>query len=122
MGIFKKIITIIGGLFLGILLMLSFAIPYVAAPIIITFVSLIVVCVYLVKEDISLSNRAKAKSFYCPFKKMLVDAKFRPSIFSYRSYDDVLKCSAFEGGVRCKKKCLDIPEIKFDSRPSIVRV
>lgn len=122
MGVFTKIIAIIGGILLGILFMLSFAIPFIAGPILIAFVSLVAVCAYLIKEDSSLSHRAKTKSFYCPFRRMLVDAKFRPSIFSYRSYDDVMKCSAFEGGVRCKKKCLDIPEIKLDSRPSIVKV
>lgn len=121
MGIFSKIIAIIGGIFLGILLMLSFAIPFVAAPILIAFASLIGVCVYFIKEDSSLSHRAKTKFFYCPFRKMLVDAKFRPSIFSYRSYDDVLKCSAFEGGVRCKKKCLNIPEIKLDAGSAAVK-
>ena len=111
------VVSIIGGLILAILFVLSFAIPFVTIPIMIAFVSLIGVSFYFIKEDRSLAHRTAMKSFYCPFRKMIVDAKFRPSLFSYRSYDDVLKCSAFKDRVRCQKRCLDMPDLKYDHRP-----
>jgi hypothetical protein len=85
---------------------------------ILAFVSLVAVSFYLLIESRSLSHRSAMKSFYCPFRKMIVDAKFRPSIFTYRAYDDVLKCSAFKDRVRCQKRCLNMPEFKFDSQPA----
>ncbi|MFI5323915.1 MAG: hypothetical protein ACHQ6U_10365 [Thermodesulfobacteriota bacterium] len=117
MGKFNIFISIIAGLILSVLLLVSFVVPFVAIPILAAFVSLVGVSFYLLKEDRSLAHRAALKSFYCPFRKMIVDAKFRPSLFTYRTYDDVLKCSAFKDRVRCQKRCLEMPELKFDHRP-----
>ncbi|HVY55127.1 MAG TPA: hypothetical protein VHC46_05160 [Thermodesulfobacteriota bacterium] len=120
MGKFNIVLSVFGGMILAVLLLLSFAIPYVVLPIAAAFGSLIVVSLYLLKEDRSLSGRAAVKTFYCPFRKMIVEAKLRPSIFAYRTYDDVLKCSAFKDRVRCQKRCLNMPEIKSDPRPVVV--
>ena len=117
MGKFNKVISIImAGIILSVLLLLSFL--FVPFAFILAFVSFVVVSFYLLKEDLSLSHRSAMKSFYCPFRKMIVEAKFRPSIFTYRTYDDVLKCSAFKDKVRCQKRCLDMQELKFDSPPA----
>jgi len=120
MGKFNIVLSIFGGLILAVLLLISFAIPYVVLPIIIAFGSLVAVFVYFLKEDSSLSRRAAIKTFYCPFRKMNVEAKLRPSIFTYRTYDDVLKCSAFKDKVRCQKRCLNMPELNSDSQPVAV--
>lgn len=117
MGKFNIVISIFGGLILAVLLLISFAIPYVVLPIIVAFGSLVLVSVYFLKEDSSLSHRAAMKTFYCPFRKMVVEAKFRPSLFTYRTYDDVLKCSAFKDRVRCQKRCLNMPELNSEPRP-----
>ena len=116
MGKFNIVLSIFGGLILAVLLLISFAIPYVVLPIIIAFGSLVAVFVYFLKEDSSLSRRAAIKAFYCPFRKMNVEAKLRPSIFTYRTYDDVLTCSAFKDKVRCQKRCLNMPELNSDSQ------
>ncbi len=116
MGAFKAFLLIIG---LGILIVVSLIglmIPYAFGAIAIAFVSVFFVCAYLFKENISLSNRSALKTFYCPFRKMVVNAKFRPSIFTFRTYDDVLKCSAFKDKVRCKKLCLNLPDEKLETQ------
>ena len=116
MGTFKTVLLIIG---LGILIVVSLIglmIPYALGAIVIAFVSVFFVCAYLLEENISLSNRSSLKNFYCPFRKMVVNAKFRPSIFTFRTYDDVLKCSAFKDKVRCKKLCLDLPDEKLETQ------
>lgn len=116
MSKFDMVISIFGGMMLAILLLLSFALPYIVVPIAIGFGSLVFVAVYFLKEARSLSHRVAMKKFYCPFRKMVVEAKLRPSLFTYRTYDDVLKCSAFKDRVRCQKRCLNLPEIKTESR------
>lgn len=120
MGKFNIVISIFAGMLLTVLFLLSFVVPYIVLPIVVALVSLVAVSIFMVKEDHSLSHRSAMKTFYCPFRKMIVEAKFRPSIFTYRNYDDVLKCSAFKDKVRCRKRCLDMPEVKFDSQPEAV--
>ena len=120
MGKFNIVLSVFGGMILAVLLLLSFAIPYVVLPIAAALGSLVLVSIYFLKEDRSLSDRAALKTFYCPFRKMIVEAKLRPSIFAYRTYDDVLKCSAFKDRVRCQKRCLNMPEFKSDPRPVAV--
>jgi hypothetical protein len=122
MGKFNIVISIIAGLILSVFFVLSFVIPFIAVPILVAFVSLIAVSVYLLEEDRSLAHRSVMKNFYCPFRKMIVDAKVRPSMFMYRTYDDVLTCSAFKDRVRCQKRCLDMPELKYDHRSMPVSV
>jgi len=115
MGKFNKVISIIvAGITLSVLLLLSFL--FVPFAFILAFVLLVAVSFYLLEEDRNLSHRSVMKSFYCPFRKTIVEAKFRPSIFTYRTYDDVLKCSAFKDRVRCQKRCLNMPELKSDSQ------
>ena len=118
MGKFNIVISIIVGLFISVLCILS--IVFVPIAFVLAFVSLVTVSMYLLKEDRSLSHRSAMKTFYCPFRKMIVEAKFRPSIFTYRTYDDVLKCSAFKDKVRCQKRCLNMPELKSNSQPAAV--
>ncbi|HET7289496.1 MAG TPA: hypothetical protein VFJ67_03580 [Thermodesulfobacteriota bacterium] len=120
MGKFNIVLSVFGGMILAVLLLLSFVIPYVILPIAAALGSLVLVSIYFLKEDRSLSDRAAMKTFYCPFRKMIVEAKLRPSIFAYRTYDDVLKCSAFKDRVRCQKRCLNMPEFKSDPRPVAV--
>lgn len=120
MGKFNIVLSIFGGMILAVLLLLSFALPYIVLPIAAALGSLVLVSLYFLKEDRSLSDRVAMKKFYCPFRKMVVEAKMRPSIFTFRSYDDVLKCSAFEDRVRCQKRCLDLPEIKSEPDPLAV--
>ena len=110
MGKFSKLTT--AGIFT--VLFLS-SLVWVPLAFIFAFVLLGGGVVYLMYESYSLSHRYVMKTFYCPFRKMVVEAKFRPSIFTFRTYDDVLKCSAFEDEVRCQKRCLDMPESKLDS-------
>ncbi|MEW6143551.1 MAG: hypothetical protein AB1598_00890 [Thermodesulfobacteriota bacterium] len=116
MGKFNIVISIFGGLILAVLLLVSFAIPYVVLPVLVAFGVLVAISIYFLKEDSSLSRRAAMKTFYCPFRKMIVEAKLRPSIFTYRTYDDVLKCSAFKDKVRCQKRCLNMPELNSDPK------
>lgn len=116
MSMFKTVLLIIG---LGILIIISLMglmIPYAFGAIAIAFVSIFFVCAYLFEEHISLTNRAPLKTFYCPFRKMVVNAKLRPSIFTFRTYDDVLKCSAFKDKVRCKKLCLNLPDEELETQ------
>jgi len=118
MGNLNKVISVIAGMIICVLLLLSFVVPFIFVPVLIAFVSLAAVIIYLLMEDRSLSKRSVMKKFYCPFRKMIVEAKYRPSIFTFRTYDDVLKCSAFKDKVRCQKRCLDIPELNIDSQTS----
>lgn len=120
MGKFNIVLSVFGGMILAVLLLLSFALPYIVLPIAAAFGSLVLVSFYFLKEDRSLSDRVAMKKFYCPFRKMVVETKMRPSIFTFRSYDDVLKCSAFKDRVRCQKNCLNLPEIKADPDPLAV--
>ena len=118
MGKFNIVISIIAGIIVSILFLVSFL--FVPFAFILAFVLLVAVSFYLLEEDHSLSHRSAMKSFFCPFRKMTVEAKFRPSIFTYRTYDDVLKCSAFKDKVRCQKRCLNMPEVNSDTRPVAV--
>ena len=117
MGKFNIVLSVFGGMIFAVLLLLSFAIPYIVLPVAAALGSLIVVSLYLLKEDQSLSHRTAVKKFYCPFRKMFVETRLRPSLFAYRTYDDVLKCSAFNGRVRCQKRCLNMQGIKSEPRP-----
>ena len=118
MGKFNIVISIIAGIIVCVLFLLSLV--WVPLAFILAFALLVAASFYLLKENRSLSHRYVMKTFYCPFRKMTVEAKFRPSIFTFRTYDDVLKCSAFKDEVRCQKRCLDMPELKFDSQPAAV--
>ena len=117
MGIFKTVLLTIGCVILWILIAIGLMIPYAFGVVAIVFVSIFFVCAYFLLESHSLSNRSVRKTSYCPFRKMVVQAKFRPSIFTFRTYDDVLKCSAFKDKVRCKKLCLDLPDSKLNTQP-----
>lgn len=112
------VITIIVGVLLCVLFLLGLL--FLPIAFILAFVSLVAVSIYLLKEDISLSHRSVVKSFYCPFRKMFVKVKFRPSLFTYRTFDDVIECTAFKDRVMCEKGCLDMPELKSDSQPAAV--
>ena len=104
--------TIVGGIlaaFIGFLFMLFLA-PYAIGAIVIALFIAIAVVIFFGAEAIIAPYRYIMKKFYCPFRKTNVEVTFRPSIFTYRSYDDVMKCSAFKGRVTCGKKCLDLPE------------
>ena len=111
-------ITVLLSIGLGILVFFFLIglimIPYAFGAIAIAFVSVFFVCAYLLVEHRSLSNRSVMKTFYCPFRKMVVNAKFRPSIFTFRTYAEVLECSAFKDKVRCKKQCLDLPDSELN--------
>jgi len=73
----------------------------------------IVTVIYLIVESYSLKKGAVKMKFYCPFRKKMVEIKARRSLFTYRKYDDVLECSAFDDGiVRCEMKCLNLPEVE----------
>lgn len=115
MSKYNIVISIIAGIILSVLFLIS--IVFVPFAFVLAFVLLVAVSFYLLAEDHSLSHRSVMKNFYCPFRKMIVETKVRPSLFMYRTYDDVLTCSAFKDGVTCQKRCLDMPELKFDHRP-----
>ncbi len=118
MSTIKTVLLAIGFGILFLLLAVSLMIPYAFVPVVIVFVSVFFVCAYFLRERDSLNNRSAMKTFYCPFRKMIVNAKFLPSIFTFRTYDDVLKCSAFKDKVRCKKLCLDLPDSKLNTQPN----
>lgn len=104
---FARIICIL----LGILFVpLIFLFPYAIAGIAVALFMVIYAFAFLGAEAVTTDKRSVAKTFICPFRKADVEVKFRPSFFTFREYDDVLKCSAFKGKVTCKKKCLDLPE------------
>jgi hypothetical protein len=95
--------------FIGFLFMLFLA-PYAIAGIVIALLMAIAAVSFFGVEAITAPYRYIMKKFYCPFRKTDVEVTFRPSIFTYRLYDDVIKCSAFKSKVTCGKKCLDLPE------------
>ena len=98
MSKFNIVNSIIEVIILSVLVLISLLLlPF---AFILAFVLLIAVPFYFLIEGHSLSHRSVMKSFYCPFRKMVVSAKFRPSIFTYRTYYDVLKCSSFKYKVR----------------------
>lgn len=86
--------------------------PYAVGAMLIALLGMVVILVYFGVEAISLSKRLAMKTFFCPFKRKVVSTELEPSIFTFRQYDDVIHCSAFNGGkVTCKKKCLDLPQM-----------
>jgi len=90
-----------------------FFVPYVTVGIIAAFLIVISVAILFGVEALTIYKKLVSKVFFCPFRKTDVEVKLRPSIFTYRPYDDVISCSAFnKGRVTCKKKCLDLPELR----------
>jgi hypothetical protein len=87
--------------------------PYAVGAIFIALLGMIVILIYFGIEAVSISKRLVMKKFFCPFKSKDVSVKFEPSIFTFRQYDDVKQCSAFDSSkVKCKKQCLDLPELR----------
>ena len=86
--------------------------PYGVVGIAIALLMVVSAVIFFGVEAITIPYRYVVKTFYCPFKKTNVEVKFRPSFFTYRAYDDVIKCSSFKGKVTCKKGCLDLPELR----------
>ena len=86
--------------------------PYGVVGIAIALLMVATAFIFFGLEAITVPYRYVVKRFYCPLRKTNVELKLRPSIFTYRAYDDVIKCSAFKGKVTCKKGCLDLPELR----------
>ena len=86
--------------------------PYGVVGIAIALLMVVSAVIFFGVEAVTISKRLVTKAFYCPFKKTNVEVKLRPSFFTYRAYDDVIKCSSFKGKVTCKKGCLDLPELR----------
>jgi len=91
------------------ILFILFMNPYAIVAIFIAILLAIFAVIFFGVEAVNLGKKLVLKTFYCPFRKMMVEALLRPSIFTFRKYDDVIRCSAFKGKVTCKKKCLDLP-------------
>ena len=84
------------------------------------FLVTIVTVIYLIVESSSLKRGAVKMKFYCPYRKKMVEIKMQRSLFTYRQYDDVLECSAFDDKkVRCRMKCLNLPEVDRYREPSL---
>lgn len=107
--IFGGIISILLGL---LFVPLIFLFPYGILGIAIALLMVIYAFAFLGAEAVTTNKRLVSKMFICPFRKTDVEVKFRPSFFTFRAYDDVIKCSAFKSKVTCKKKCLDLPEFQ----------
>ncbi len=110
--------TTVGGIlaaFISSLFMLFLA-PYAIGGIVIAVLMTIAAVIFFGVEAITAPYRYIMKKFYCPFRKTDVEVTFRPSIFTYRQYDDVIKCSVFKSKVTCGKKCLDLPEPQINRR------
>ena len=108
--------TTVGGIlaaFVSSLFMLFLA-PYAIEGIVIALLMTIAAVIFFGVEAVTAPYRYIMKKFYCPFRKTEVEVTFRPSIFTYRPYDDVIKCSAFKSKVTCSKKCLDISELQIN--------
>jgi 4-hydroxybenzoate polyprenyltransferase len=116
MGTFKTVLLATGFGIIFLLLAVSLMIPYAFGAVVIAIVSLLFVCAYFLREHTSLYDRSEMKTFYCPFRRMIVNVKFLPSIFTFRTYDDVLKCSAFKDKIRCKKLCLDLQDSELNTQ------
>ena len=86
--------------------------PYGVVGIAIALIMVVSAVIFFGVEAVTISKRLVTKAFYCPFRKANVEVKLRPSIFTFRAYDDVINCSAFNGKITCKKKCLDLPELR----------
>lgn len=90
--------------------------PFGIMGILISLFLVVFTVIFFGMEAVTAPYRYVIKKFYCPFRKTDVEATFRPSIFTYRSYDDVIKCSAFKGKVTCKRGCLDLPELQANKK------
>ncbi len=86
--------------------------PYGIVGIVIALLMVIFVVFFFGMEAVTIGKKLISKTFFCPFKRAKVEVKLRPSIFTYRAYDDVIKCSAFKDKVTCKKKCLDLQVLR----------
>jgi hypothetical protein len=67
---------------------------------------------FLGVDSITAPYRYLLGKFYCPFGKTNVEVTLRPSIFTYRPYDDLIRCSEFNGKITCKRWCLDLTELQ----------
>lgn len=91
--------------------------PYAVGAMLLAVLGMIAILIYLGIEAVRISKRLVVKNFFCPFKSRDVSAKFEPSIFTFRQYDDVIQCSAFDTSkVKCKKNCLDLPASELEAR------
>lgn len=109
----KAFVTIIVSIIIMFVLLIAFTIPYAFVPIAGAISIVILSIIFFGRESATTSKNLVTKGFYCPFTKKYVEVKFRPSFFTFRPYDDVIKCSVFgDKKVGCKKKCLDLPELK----------
>jgi cell division protein FtsW (lipid II flippase) len=95
--------------FISFLFMLFLA-PYAIGAIAIALLMAIAAVIFFGVEAITAPYHYVMKKFYCPFRKTKVEVKLRPSLFTFRPYDDVITCSAFKSKIRCGKRCLDLPE------------
>lgn len=86
--------------------------PYGIMGILISLFLVAFTVIFFGMEAITAPYRYVIKKFYCPFRKTDVEVTFQPSIFTYRPYDDVIKCSAFRGKVTCKRGCLNLSELQ----------
>ncbi len=86
--------------------------PYGVVGIIFALLIVIFAVIFFGMEAVNIGKRLVSKTFFCPFKRAKVEVKLRPSFFTYRAYDDVIKCSAFKDKVICKKKCLDLQTLR----------
>ncbi len=112
MMISRTIIIVLLGIFFMLSLIMIVFIPYAMVGIVAAFLVGIVAVILLGVEAKTAYKKLVTKMFYCPFRKTDVEVILRPSMFTYRPYDDVVACSAFKGKVTCRKKCLDLPELR----------
>jgi len=110
--ILGRIISVVLGFFFMLFFIMIFFVPYAIVGIAIAFLMVISAVVFFGAEAITIYKKLVSKVFYCPFRKTNVEVKLRPSIFTYRPYDDVITCSAFKGKITCKKRCLELPELR----------
>jgi len=108
----KVIITIIIGAIMSIFFTLAFVIPYGFVAFVAPFAITVTAFIFFSYQHVQMGKTLVNKSFYCPYIIKEVDVKFKPGVFTFRNYDDVIKCSAFNGKFTCLKKCLDTPEIQ----------
>ena len=110
--ILGRIISVLLGFFFMLFFIMIFFVPYAIVGIAMAFLMVISAVVLFGVEASTIYKKLLSKAFYCPFRKTNVAVKLRPSIFTYRPYDDVFTCSAFKGKITCKKRCLELPELR----------
>ena len=110
--ILGRIISVLLGFFFMLFFIMIFFVPYAIVGIAIASLMAILAVIFFAVEAITIYKKLISKVFYCPFRKTNVEVKLRPSIFTYRPYDDVITCSAFKGKITCKKRCLELPEFQ----------